>query len=491
MIKEPELSEEELAELIASIDVTELMKECFKQRHFDFIVDTDLGRHFKQEEALKILTDTTTKEFLYGGAAGGAKSWTGCSWLMFMCLNYPGTRWFIGREELKRVTDSTLITFYKVADEYQIPKHLWNFNAQKNYIRFTNGSRIDLLELKYQPRDPLFERFGSTEYTGGWIEEGGEIVFGAYDVLKSRVGRQHNDKYGLIGKVFITANPKKNWLYTDFYLPHKAGKLPPDQVYLTALVHDNPHVDSGYIEQLHRIKDKSQLERLLHGNWEYDDDPTAMCKYDDIISIYHNSHAYEPAADKFIIADVARFGSDAARVVVFKGWSVIEHHSFTISATTEIQECINAMRIKHGVPNKNCLADQDGVGGGVVDNCKIVGFVNNAKPFQPKEKKENANKSKEEKQENYQNLQTQCVYYLARMINEHKFYIACDMPAKDQQDINTELSWMKTYKSDDERKLRALPKEIIKENIGHSPDWRDVFLMRAYFDLNQNNFFLF
>jgi len=42
---------------------------------------------------------------------------------------------------------------------------------------------------------------------------------------------------------------------------------------------------------------------------------------------------------------------------------------------------------------------------------------------------------------------------------------------------------MKTYKSDDERKLRALPKEEIKKNIGHSPDWRDLFLMNYYFYL--------
>jgi hypothetical protein len=34
--------------------------------------------------------------------------------------------------------------------------------------------------------------------------------------------------------------------------------------------------------------------------------------------------------------------------------------------------------------------------------------------------------------------------------------------------------------------LRILPKEKIKENIGRSPDWRDVLLMRVYFDLKKN-----
>jgi len=44
-------------------------------------------------------------------------------------------------------------------------------------------SKIDLLDLSEAPSDPLFERFGSTEYTGGWIEEAGEIVFKTWRTL--------------------------------------------------------------------------------------------------------------------------------------------------------------------------------------------------------------------------------------------------------------------------------------------------------------------
>ncbi|MDM8174776.1 phage terminase large subunit [Olivibacter sp. 47] len=262
--------DEKLHELLSQLDVTTIQGISFKRGIFDFIVDTPKGRHVKQEEALRILTDDVTEEFLYGGAAGGAKSWTGCCWLMYMCLNYPNTRWFIGREELKRITESTLITFFKVANEYGIRNGIdFKYNGQKNFIRFKNGARIDLLELKFLPRDPVYERFGSTEYTGGWIEEGGEIDFGAYDVLKTRIGRQYNEKYGLIGKLFITCNPKKNWMYTTFYLPNKKGTLPPHMKYLAAFVQDNPHIDKGYLERLKRTKDKAKKERLLNGNWEY------------------------------------------------------------------------------------------------------------------------------------------------------------------------------------------------------------------------------
>jgi phage terminase large subunit len=459
----------------------DLYCSSFKRGIFDFITITPKGKHEKQAEALAILTDNETEEFLYGGAAGGAKSWTGCSWLAFMCKNFPGTKWFIGREELKRITESTLITFYKVCAAYGLKSGVdFKFNAQKNFIQFANGSRIDLLELVYKPSDPLYERFGSTEYTGGWIEEAGEIHFGAYDVLKTRIGRHFNDKYGILAKLFLTCNPKKNWLYTTFYQPYIKNTLTSLQKYLVALVQDNPHIESGYIDRLKRIKDKATKERLLKGNWEYDDDPTALCAYDDIIAIFENTHV-QPTGKKFITCDAARFGSDKARVCVWDEWVLLEHHEYAISATTDIQDCINAMRVKHSIPAKRAICDQDGLGGGIVDNCKILGFTNNAAPLVPKESTDN--RLNDEKKENYANLQAQCIYGLASKINNHEFYIACDLSPADKEEISTELSWMKTYKSDDERKLRVLPKEIVKQNIGHSPDWRDVFMMRCYFDI--------
>lgn len=466
--------------LLRDVNPLDLKTEAFSRGLLDFIVDTPKGRHLKQEEALQVLLDKDTEEFLYGGAAGGAKSWTGCCWLLFSCLKYPGTRWFIGREELKRITESTLITFYKVAAAYGCISNVdFKYNGQKNFIQFKNGSRIDLLELKKLPRDPLYERFGSTEYTGGWIEEAGEIDFGAYDVLKTRIGRHYNDKFNLVGKLFITCNPKKNWLYTHFYLPAKNGTLEALKKYIVAFVQDNPHIDSGYIERLRRTKDKAKKERLLNGNWEYDDDPDALCGYDDIIAMYTNIHVRKTGI-KYITADVARYGSDKARILVWDGWVVIESISFDISSTVEIQNAINALRRKHGIPAHHCIADDDGVGGGVVDNCGIKGFINNATAIKDF-KTDNPNK--DTYKENYYNLQTQCAYLLADTINGHEIFIECELSPTEKEEINDEISWLKSYKSDDEKTLYILPKKEVKHNIGRSPDWRDVLLMRKYFDL--------
>ena len=445
--------------------------ELFKRGCFDFITSREGKKHEKQDRALHILTDKETVEFLYGGAAGGAKSWTGACWLMFNCLAYPGTKWFCGRESLKRITQSTLITFNKVASAYGIERDvLYKYNGQLNYIEFYNGSRIDMLDLRYIPSDPLYERYGSIEYTGGWIEEGGEVNFGAYDTLKTRIGRHMNDQYSLLRKILITCNPKKNWMYTVFYKPNEKKELPTFMKFLNCLVQENPFIERDYIEALASTSDKVKKERLLKGNWEYDDNPNALCSYDDIIAIYGSQISIK-TGKYYLTADIARFGSDYARIAVWDGYHIIDIKSFAVSKTTEIQSYILRCLKKYRIPNHLAIADEDGVGGGVVDNCGIQGFVNGSRAFAD---------------ENYANLQTQCGYKLAEHINNHDVGIDADILSQEDRDqIAVELEQLQTWNADSDGKLKLKPKEQIKADIGCSPDWRDLLLMRCWFDYNE------
>ena len=476
------VSQKKLESVLSRISLLDLNMEDFRRGNFDFIVRQGKKHHHKQREALEVLTDALTEEFNYGGAAGGAKSWTGCTWLTFMCLLYPNTNWFIGREELKRITESTLKTLFKVFREYGVTDY--KYNAQKFFVRFPNGSNIDLLELKYKPSDPDFERFGSTEYTGGWIDEVSEVDFGAFDVLRTRIGRHLNDHYGILGKIFTTCNPSKKWPKRYFYDPWKKGELQDFQVFVPSLVTDNPFIDGGYIERLKRTTDKAKRERLLNGNWEYDDNPDELCSYDDILAVFENDHV-APTGHRYITADVARLGSDKAIVLVWDGWMVIDYEAFKISRTTEIQDSINRFRKKYQIPRKNCIADQDGVGGGVVDNCGIQGFVNNAAAVR-------VELSDGRIQPNYNNYQTQCGYHLVDKINEHQLYVAVRLKDAFREEIIEELGQLQSYKTEDDRKVYLLPKKEIRQNIGRSPDWRDALLMRSHFDLrpSRRNFMI-
>jgi len=414
----------------------------------------------KQDEAWEALK--TYSDVFVGGGAGGGKSWLICETRLVNCYFHPGYKSFIAREELKRLMSSTYVTWCKVCKYHNIPKSDWSLNGQYNYIEFTNGSRIDLLDVKYLPSDPLYERFGSLEYTDGAIEEAGEIHFLAYDVLRTRIGRHMNKETGVHPTMLITGNPKRNWTYTTFYLPSQNGTLPDNMAYIQALYKDNLYTAKEYEKQLEGIKDKSTKERLMYGNWDYDDDPNALIDNDSIDNLFTNIYVKE--GTKYIIADIARYGSDRAVITVWNGERLIDYLTFSISSTTDIQNAINALRIKHYVQLSNILVDEDGIGGGVVDTLQCTGFVNNSKPFNP----------------SYQNLKSECGYKLAEMIAE--IFIECELPNTEVDMIRQELSMLKTYDADKDGKLRTMPKEKIKDLIGRSPDWLDVFIMRMYYD---------
>lgn len=425
----------------------------------------------RQKEAARHWCDDTVTDIVYGGSKGSGKSYLGCSLVFGDAFIYPGIHLFIARKKLNDLRKYTLPSIYEVFNHWGIPKEMYKFNANDNYFELSNGSKIFLLEGRYRPEDPQYQRFGSMQMTRGWIEEAGEFDSEAKENLMASVGRWMNDTYKIRGKVLQSCNPSKNYLYTQYYKPNKIGQLPEHIRFVQALPQDNKILwASGYFDHLLRTLSKNQRERLLNGNWEYDDDPDALCSYESIAAIFKNDHV-PLGQDKFITADVARFGSDKAIVAVWSGWVVIEFHVFDKSKTTDIQKCISAMRMKHQVPLRRAIADEDGVGGGVVDNLNILGFTNNARALL---------------EENYNNLQSQCCYRLSEKINSSGIWIKCEMQEKHKEEIIEELEQLKEYENDGIGKLKILPKEKIKDNIGRSPDWRDVLMMRAFFDLSKD-----
>jgi hypothetical protein len=421
--------------------------------------------HPKQQQALTYLTDHVTEFVGYGGAAGGGKSYLGCYWLMQMGLYLPESKYFIGRDSLKDTRASVIKTWNKLAKEIGFSQ----YEYKPDGIQFNNGSEIELLDLSFYPhKDPMFERFGSKEYTSGWMEEASQSHVQAFEILKTRIGRWKNEK--VKKKILCTFNPKKNWVDTTFYRPYIANNERADTKFIYALPTDNPSLPEDYIETLRNLKDKATRERLLYGNFDYDDDPSTLIENDNIKAIWTNTHRQQLEANSktYIVADIARFGSDKAVIAVWKGLMIIELIVFDKSSITKIQNTINALRTKYNVSAHNCIADEDGVGGGVVDACRIKGFVNNSRPKNP----------------NYQSLKSECGYKLAEHIQD--IYIKAEVDDQTKETIEKELGQLKTYDADKDNKLRILPKEKIKANIGHSPDFLDVFIMRMYFELNPN-----
>lgn len=416
----------------------------------------------KQAVAYSYLSDAKTKFIVYGGAAGGGKSWLGCEWLLLCCYYLPGSRWFIGRANMKDTRESVVVTWTKVCKFHGFSDYRQNNDG----IRLGNGSELLFIDLDFHPnKDPMFERFGSKEFTGGWIEEAGEVVGKAFEVLKSRVGRHLNAEFKVLPKILITCNPKKNWLYTDFYLPWKEGTLPPDSAFVQALPGDNEHLPDTYIENLRAIKDPVTRARLLEGLWEYDDDSRALIPYAAARDVFSNSHV-KKSGERVITADVALEGSDQFVVGVWDGWVLVDFRMLPKADGAEVVALIELLKLKHGVPNRRIVYDADGVG------AYVGGFVKGAIAFE--------NGSAALNGENYANLKSQCYYRLAEKINTSEVYLAAVAGNKTLEAyILEELQQVRSREVDREGKLAIIQKKEVRQNIGRSPDFTDMMMMRV------------
>ena len=140
----------------------------------------------KQNKAVYYLKDSDTTELLYGGAAGGGKSALGCLWLIESCQRFEGSRWLMGRSKLKTLKETTLNTFFDLTSQLGISDQ-YVYNGQTNTILWNNGSSIILKDLFLYPSDPNFDSLGSLEISGAFIDECNQIVYKAWQVVKSRI----------------------------------------------------------------------------------------------------------------------------------------------------------------------------------------------------------------------------------------------------------------------------------------------------------------
>lgn len=443
--------------------------KLFYKQNFSFITKNGDKNHEKQQIALTYLCDNKTKELGYGGAAGGAKSWTGCTWEMMMALSYPDTKYFIAREELKSLRRSSLKTIHKVSKAYHIEfEKLWKINNNDNVINFKNGSSIDLLAIAMQPSDEDYAWLGSLEFTSGWVEESGEAKsIMAYEILKTRIGRQNNDKYQITAKIFNTFNPKKNYVYSYFHQREKNGTLPENIKFIRCLADENPHQESQYLAQLDAITIASQKARLRYGDFEYDDDPRSLCQYEAICDMFVNEHV-EPG-DAYGSADLAMQGRDN---FVAGNWQGMIGYIRVVKPKAtgiEIEQDIRKLMIDYRIPHSRFVVDSTGMGS------YLESYITGIKEF---------NFANAAESSLYTKLKDECGYKLAELINKREIYIICSSEIAEK--IKEELAQLKADDVDaDTKKMKLIPKDEMKGYLGRSPDFLDWLILRMYFEVKQ------
>lgn len=468
----------------------------------------------KQQQAWDLLdfANKIIKVLGFGGGAGGGKTWFACEWLITLCYRFPYIRSFIGRQELTRLKKSTFITFKKVCKYHKIPDTDWRLDSQNSTIVFKNGSVIDLIDVAFKPSDPDYERFGSLEYTVGFGEEAGEWEFDAFDILKSRIGRHNHfdskansmcekpldfddnpEKYPHIQelppKFLLTFNPSRGWLYRTFYEPFIKGCLEKGYAFVRTLYTDNPYSAKLYGEQLEGLKNKVNKARLKDGDWEYSDDINALTTLEALQDMFSNTIVLRDG--KYMTVDVARDGRDS---IVLTCWNDLEVYKIIKKAkqsTAITIQDVKDLAAAEKIPWSHIAVDSIGVGGGVADGLEgCVAFNSNSSAFLTKSQIRDRKSRLSESvmpavQTIYANLKTQCAFKLAELINEHKMSTVYVGEYRDEivEDLTTILQ---ERDADKEGKKKMITKEEINEELGHSSDVGDTFLMRMFWELKQD-----
>lgn len=449
----------------------------------------------KQHLAYEAWQNNDVDDVVFGGFAGGGKTWWGSEAIMSDALKWPDTRYFIGRKSLTDVLETSFVTLTQKVHRHhglEQGKH-WEFNAQRSQLNYYNGSYVKFLHLGEVPSDPMFDRLGSTEYTRGWIDEASECPFKAYDVLKSRVGRWKNKEMGIKSKLALTLNPSQDWPYRIFYDPWKKAGRPTDPhnplvsmrvmvegklverkfVFIPAKPGDNEYTADDYLQKLATITDPVLKARLMDGDWEFSDARDVLFDAGAIADMF--TVPVKRTKDRYLTVDVARYGGDKIVLTYWKGWDAYLIETFIMLPIHETADKVRTALITHGIPREHVLIDADGIGGGVVDLVPgCIGFSGAASPFGVIGEKET--------RERYENLRVQCVYHAAEKARNRQISISEPNPAIREM-VAEDLMQFKRRDADKEGKLKIAKKEDIRSALGHSPDIGDTIVMRSYFDL--------
>lgn len=419
----------------------------------------------KQLEALDFLSrQSVVGRVLYGGAAGGGKTEFGCRWQIERRLKYPGTRSVIGRSEFQTLRTTTMHTFFSVIGKGlahspgygMISGVHYSYNGGTHVLKFINGSEIIFKDLGTYPSDPNFDTLGSLEITDYFIDEATEVTTRAAEILHSRCRYMLTD-YDLIPKGLLTCNPATGWIYNDVYMQWKNKTLSEKWAFVPALPGDNPFLPASYLESLNNMPEYDR-QRLLFGNWEFHDDDSAIFKVDDLHRCFRDERG---VGETFISADIARGGKDRTVIAVWRGFEMIELKIMHRALIDESVKVIRELISKYQVPLRNVIADEDGLGGGVVDFVKCRGFHNGVPP----------------RNKIYGNAKSECYFRLALLIEQGKIIFS----SGDRTAIIRELEMVRRDKPDGDGKTKVIP----KSQMQFSPDIADALMMRFWFEINK------
>lgn len=206
-------------------------------------------------------------EVLYGGAAGGGKSFVQVFEALWYAITYPGSIQIIFRRtypELERSVIREALKMYprKPYAKYNSSKHIWEFY---------NGS---IIEFGYLARENDCFLYQGSSYHVVRFDESTHFTFPQVNYLKSRIRGRESDGFPMVMK--LSTNPGNvghMWCknrYVDPAPPYHffTGADKTRRIFIPSKATDNPFINKEYIRNLDALADENQKKMLRDGDWD-------------------------------------------------------------------------------------------------------------------------------------------------------------------------------------------------------------------------------
>lgn len=215
----------------------------------------------KQQQFIEADAD----EVLFGGAAGGGKSYGQIVDAFLYALKHPGSKQIIFRRTFPELDKSIIRTALEL-----YPNSIFKYNSSKHTGVFTNGSIID---FGYCDSDTDVYKYQSAEFDVIRFDELTHFTEEIYIYLISRL-RGANDFPKSVKSSTNPGGVGHTWVknrFIDIGAPDELHHFPTGtRVFIPSKVQDNCFLmekDKNYVKRLENLDEKNK-KALLYGDWD-------------------------------------------------------------------------------------------------------------------------------------------------------------------------------------------------------------------------------